>query len=174
MRAHADAGIAVGLWFVLALAAPDLVGAQTESPPIRFDVQVVHGSNQITPARLDPECEEIRKRLPMQFSYLEMLKRESLTLSFGEQGRLALPTGHPINLLPISIVRDRLHLQFQMENVVDTRLQMRSGRPVIFGGGMYKRGQIIIMVTPDFRAHLKGRSPASPRGPRLHRVRGQQ
>lgn len=157
MRRGVTSGLAIGLWLAFTLvAAPALA-------QIELDVQVVHGSNEIENASLDPECADIERRLPIKFKSLRMMERRHLNLKFGQDGRLTLPTGRHLRVVPISIVQDRLHLHFQISDRVDTRLQMRSGRPVIVGGESYDRGQLIIMLTPSF-------DPEPPPGPRLYRI----
>lgn len=164
MTRRLDGRFAAVLCFALSLAAADGARAQGEAQKILFDLQVVKGSNQIVPARQDPACDDIKRRLPMQFSSLEMLAHKRLEMSFGQAGALQLPSGRPIYLLPISIVNGRLHVHFRMEGLVDTRLRMQNGHPVIVGGESYEQGQIIIMLTPQFSA------PPRPTGPKLHRV----
>ena len=157
-RLLAASAVGVGVFGLAAAAA-----AQVE-----LDVQVVHGSNEIEQASMDPACAEIAGRLPMKFKSLRMIKRQRLQLKFGQAGMMSLPTGRRIRLLPISIVKDRLHLHFQMPDVVDTRIQMRTGRPVIVGGEAHERGRIIIMITPTFSAQ---QGPGNgPSGPDTYRV----
>ena len=145
----------IGMATLLTAAAPALA-------QVVLDVQVVHGSNEIEKASLDPECAEIERRLPMKFKSLQMVRRQQMKLGFGEPGNMTLPSGRQMRVLPISIVKDRLHLHFQMPDVVDTRLQMRTGHPVIVGGEPYDKGQIIIMVTPSFTPQEQ---------PKVHRVK---
>ncbi len=92
----------------LGLGLPGPGAAEEAGPavPIRIDVQIVRGSNQIVPAHTDPECAEIKRRLPMSFSTLEMVARRQFQLAFGEKGRVLLPTGRQMYLIPISVVRD--------------------------------------------------------------------
>ena len=160
--------LAAALCLALTLAAADAALAQAEEQKVLFDLQVVKGSNEIVPARQDPACDELKRRLPMQFTSLEMLAQQRMDLGFGEAGRIRLPTGRPVSLLPIAIVQGRLHVHFRMDGLVDTRLQMRSGQPVIIGGESYEQGKIILMLTPTY---THGPPPAEkPRGPQLHRV----
>lgn len=145
--------------------------ARAESPtPIEVDVQIVHASNAIQPAKVDPECESLRKKLPMDFAHLEMKQRKRLSLAFGQSGRLMLPSGRAMNFVPISIVQDRLHLHFQIERMVDTRLQLKNGKEVIVGGEAYDRGRIIVMVRPSFALPARTPDAPPPSGPQLHRV----
>ena len=167
MTARPDGRFAIALCFALTLAAGGAALAQGEAPKVLFDLQVVKGSNEIVPARQDPACDDIKRRLPMQFSSLEMLAHKRLEMSFGQAGALQLPSGRPLYLLPISIVNGRLHVHFRMDGLVDTRLQMQNGHPVIVGGEAYEQGQIILMLTPRFS---QPKPQPKPTGPQLHRV----
>lgn len=154
-------------WLALTVSLLAAGVAQAQSEPIAFDVQVVHGSNHEGKGVVDPACNEIKARLPVQFNSLQMVTHRQMKLKFGESGRVDLPTGRNFTLMPISIVRDRLHVHFQIKDLVDTRLQLRSGRPVIVGGQAWDDGKLIIMLKPAFKAPS---SPAPAKGPRLHRV----
>ena len=167
-----EASVAAFLLVALAVALPET--ARAEDPmgavPVSVEVQVAFASNQSAEGQIDPACAELQSRLPMPFSTLQMLTRERLKLTFGEVGRMRLPSGRQMELVPISVVRNHLHVHFQMEGLVNTRLQMRSGVPVIVGGESYEGGQIILMLTPRFSEYLKGRPRLAPGGPELHRV----
>ena len=165
MRPTSEHGSCILLALTVSLLAAGV--AQAQSEPIAFDVQVVHGSNHEGEGVIDPTCNEIKQRLPVQFDSLQMVTHRQLKLNFGEYGRVDLPTGRNFTLMPISIVRDRLHVHFQIKDLVDTRLQLRSGRPVILGGQAWDDGKLIIMLKPAFKSPA---SPAPAGGPRLHRV----
>lgn len=166
------ARVGAGLLFAFGLFLCDIARADepVDAVPVLLNVQIVYGSNSITPAHTDPECADIKRRLPMPFSTLKMLGKQKMKLTFGQVGRLRLPTGRIIELRPISVVRNHLHLQFEMQGLVNTRLQMRSGVPVIVGGEAHEGGQIIVMLMPSFAAYLHERPIEAPRGPRVHRV----
>jgi hypothetical protein len=167
-----EASVAAFLLVALAVALPGR--ARAEDPvgavPISVEVQVAFASNKEAEGHIDPACADLQDRLPMRFSTLRMLTRQRLKLTFGEVGHMRLPTGRQMDLVPISVVRNHLHLHFQMQGLVNTRLQMRSGVPVIVGGESHEGGQIIVMLTPRFNEYLKGRPRLSPGGPELYRV----
>ncbi len=165
MRGGIEHGNRLWLCFAVSLLAAGVAHAQSE--PIEFEIQVVHGSNAEGQSVVDPACAEIKRRLPVKFNSLQMVTQRTLRLKFGESGQVSLPTGREFRLMPISIVRDRLHVHFQIKDLVDTRLQLRSGRPVIVGGQAWDEGKLIIMLKPAFKTPS---SPRSPAGPRLHRV----
>ena len=155
-----DTAIAFGALTALWMATS--AGAQT-AIPIAFDVQVVHGTNEHEKAS-DPRCAEIKKTLPIQFKTLEEVRREQLTTTLGQARGMNLPSGRRMNLVPISVVDNRLNLLLKMDGLVHTRLQLVSGRPVIVGGEPYQGGKIIIKMTPTFeQPSVPAGSPAIPR-----------
>jgi hypothetical protein len=66
-----------------------------------------------------------------------------------------------VRFLPIQIVDQRLHLHFSMPRM-STRLQLRSGRPLIAGGPPYQDGLIIVQLTPTFEAQEPGALAPAP------------
>ena len=182
-----DTAIAFGALTALWMATS--AGAQT-AIPIAFDVQVVHGTNEHEKAS-DPRCDEIKKTLPIQFKTLEEVRREQLTTTLGQARGMNLPSGRRMNLVPISVVDNRLspeelpdpmiasgaesplrspvvdnrlNLLLKMDGLVHTRLQLVSGRPVIVGGEPYQGGKIIIKMTPTFeQPSVPAGSPVIPR-----------
>jgi len=168
VRISRDLGIGATL-LLAAVLVPVLAAAEGPGPPVEFEVQVVHASNEIQPASQDPACAELKRLLPISFSTLRMLQKKRIRLVLGEAGHMSLPSGRPVSLRPVSVVHQRLHLHLRMKDIVDTRLQLVNGKPVIVGGEAYDRGQIIVMVTPDFGTYL-AEEPTRPTGPQLHKV----
>jgi hypothetical protein len=167
MRVGREVGL--GALLLAAVLVPGLVAAEGKSPPVEFEVQVVLASNEIQPPTQDAQCAELKRLLPIPFSTLRMLQKKRIRLELGEAGHMSLPSGRPLTLRPVSVIHKRLHLHFRMKDIVDTRLQLLNGKPVIVGGEAYDRGQIIVMVTPDFGTYLAEESTL-PTGPQLHRV----
>jgi hypothetical protein len=100
---------------------------------------------------IDPRCEELRKQLgPMRFSSLRVVQERRFRLRMGEDGALALPTGAALRIVPLSIIRKRLNLRLEVPGVVNTRLQMTSGRPVIVGGPRHRGGHLIVQIIPTY------------------------
>lgn len=164
----------VGVLAACALGAlvPQLAAAQTAATapaPIAFDVIVVRALERA--GTVAPACRHLQQRLPMRFGTCSMVKRSQFKLSFGQAGEMKLPTGREVRFLPISIVSETLHLQLEMPGVVNTRLRMTSGSPVILGGERLDGGQLIIQMTPRFspRRAAPGRQPGSL--PAVERVR---
>jgi hypothetical protein len=120
-----------------------------EAQRVSVSVLVAHG----TPGKgkVDAKCESLRKQLgPMQFGSLHTVTERRLKLRMGEQGAVVLPTGADLRIVPLSIIRQRLNLRVEVPGVVNTRLQMTSGRPVIVGGPRHKGGHLVVQIIPEY------------------------
>lgn len=157
--------------FPLLLAVALVAGAAYADPvtdPVTIDVQVAHASNTIKPARVDPDCRQLQRQLPMRFNHLTTQQKKKLDLKMGQAGTIQLPSGRPVRFIPISIVEDRLHMHLGIRGLVETRLQLQNGKAVIVGGEKdASGGRIIVLVRPSFTVPAPSDPPA---GPRLHRV----
>jgi len=156
--------------FLTPLLIPGSALAQGERAlPIVFEVIVVHGSTR--EGVIEESCAAIHSRLKMmRFRSLRMVQQQVFSISLGHPVGMQLPTGKQLRLMPIAVLSGRLHLQFEVPGVVNTRLALENGRPVILGGARHQDGQLIIEVTPRFTADA-GPHP-TPRGPDLERING--
>jgi len=99
---------------------------------------------------VDPECESMQAQLPVRFGTLKIQQRESLQLSFGDLRDVRLPTGAQVHFRPISVFEGKLHMQVDLPDLVNTRVQLDSGRSVILAGVPYQQGNLIIELRPTF------------------------
>ena len=119
--------------------------------PDRVHVQIFVAHAMLTGNEVDPDCRDLKRRLgPMKVGSLHTVSRRAFHLKFGESGAMVLPTGGKLRVVPLSIIRERLHLRVQMPGVVNTRLQMTSGSPVIVGGPKHKGGNLIVQIVPEY------------------------
>jgi len=155
----------------LVLGAAGPAPAQ-DATPIDLELRVIYARKE--KGVVDPDCRDIQKRLPMSFGSLQIVQSESFRLEPGHPAQFELPTGRAVRLLPVSIVGSRLHVYFEMSGVMNTRLQMVSGRPVIVGGEKHEGGHLILELTPTFRALAGPAAPAprSPKSPVVRQVNG--
>ena len=124
------------------------------SPDVTLDVVLVYGSAD--EGAIDPGLSEMQEylqtRLPMRFGTLEKFGSKTVELELGEPFDVPLPSGsEKVNVLPIAIVNGYLHLYLEMPGV-NTRLQIKSGRPVILGGPTFKNGHMLVEITSTFSA----------------------
>jgi len=151
----------------LVLGAAGRAPAQ-DANPVDLELRVIYARKE--KGVIDADCRDLKERLPMPFGSLQTVQSERFRLEPGHAAEFALPTGRPVRVLPVSIVGSRLHLYFEMSGVMNTRLQMLSGRPVIVGGEKHDGGHLILELTPTFRP-LGGPSAPAPRSPQSPTVR---
>jgi hypothetical protein len=162
------------LCLALGLVAADGVWAQTsaqegvEAQPVVLGVRVVHAVKQ---GEIGPGCEDFAKRLPMDFGGLQLVQNQEFELKVGQRTQFALPSGRTVRMLPVAIQGRQLHLHFEMSGIMNTRLRMRSGRPMIVGGEPHRGGQLIVEVTPSFRSGPGSAPVRRPNEPKVQRVR---
>jgi len=159
----------LGLLGLLCALAPAVYAQDART--VELELRVIYATK--AEGVVDPDCVDIQKRLPMTFGSLQTVQSERFRLDTGEAARFELPTGRQVNMVPVSVIGPHLHIQFQMSGVMNTRLQMVSGRPVIVGGERHGVGQLILELTPSFDA-LEGPSApsiAQPNGPSVRPVR---
>ena len=135
---------------LVALAAePAMAEPPQARPQVAVRVLVAHALKE--GSLVDPRCEQLRKRLgPMRFGSLRAVQERQFLLHMGENGAVTLPTGARLKIVPLSIVRKRLNVRVEVPGVVNTRLQMTSGRPVIVGGPRHDGGHLIVQITPEY------------------------
>jgi hypothetical protein len=159
------------LAFASSLVIAGAVSAQEaprDIPPITFKISVARALPQ--DGAIDPDCVELSRRLPMRFGSLTRCAPRVFRVPFGERAQMQLPTGSDIRVLPVTVLRNQLHMQLELPGVVNTRLQMTHGRPVILGGLPHEGGLLIIQVVPEFSHYLKGPERPVQRGPKLIEV----
>ncbi len=124
--------------------------AQADEPEM-VHVQVFVAHAALVGNEIDPECMDLKRRLgPMKVGSLHKVGDRAFHLKFGQPGAMVLPTGGKLRIVPLSIIRKRLHLRVQMNGVVSTRLQMTSGSPIIVGGPKHKGGNLIVQIVPEY------------------------
>lgn len=159
----------LGLLGLLCALAP-LSSAQ-DARTVDLELRVVYATKE--KGVVDADCADLQKRLPMPFGSLQTVQVGRFRLGPGEPAQFELPTGRPVRMVAVAVIGPHLHLQFELSGIMNTRLQMTSGRPVIVGGERHGDGQLIIELTPTFD-ELDGPpapSAATPQGPVVRPVR---
>lgn len=166
MRYAAGLAAALGFFFGGSAAAQDQL--PRDIPPITFKISVALALPQ--EGQIDPDCLELSRRLPMRFGSLTHCAPRVFRVPFGERAEMELPTGSVVSVLPVQVHRDQLHMQFELPGMVNTRLQMTHGRPVIMGGIKYDGGLLIIQVVPEFAEYIREAQPEIPSGPKVYEI----
>ena len=134
---------------VLVLALPEVVAAQAASK-IRFDVMVSRISQQ--PGEVDPRAARLDTELRGDFRYesLAVLKEERLLLELNELATLELPNGKKLQLRPLSISDRGVLVAVNVEDSVQSDMQVPSGHLVAIGAGRFEGGRLVISLEPHF------------------------
>lgn len=161
----------LGLVGLLGLLCAAAVASAQDARPVDLELRVIYAQKE--KGVVDPDCVEIQKQLPMPFGSLQTVQSQRFRLTPGDVAQFELPTGRPVRMVPVSVVGSHLHMQFEMSGVMNTRLQMESGQPVIVGGERHGAGQLILELTPTFDALEGPAAPSAsrPAGPTVRPVR---
>jgi hypothetical protein len=128
-----------------------LLAQSAHADPEMVHIQVFIAHASPSGNEVDPECSRLKKRLgPMKVGSLHKVGNQAFDLRFGEAGDMSLPTGAKLRIVPLSIIRERLHLRVQVPGMVNTRLEMTSGSPVIVGGPKHRGGNLILQIIPEY------------------------
>jgi hypothetical protein len=161
----------MGARAMLLAATLCIAGAAEAQERVQFDLMVAQALEQEGP--VDPACRQLSQRLPMRYGTLRMVQHKVVDLDLGKHAAVQLPSGRVLSFLPIQIVDRRLHVHYRMGDLVSTRLQLVSGKPVILGGEPFEGGTLIVQLTPSF-APPEGTAaqgePAPGSSPRVRRV----
>lgn len=165
-RSGASAVAVLCLCLLHARPAPAQTEPARDIPPISFEVLVAYALDQQGPT--DAPCQELKRRLPMQYGSLTTFERRTVRVVFGDHASVSLPTGD-IMFMPILVHNRVLHTQFQMEGRMNMRMMMTNGKAAIFGPMRFQDGYLIVQVVPDFSTYIDN-PPAGGRGPKLYQV----
>jgi hypothetical protein len=149
VAAASGPGLGLAAAFLLLGLAGEAALAQQRQGTVVVQVMILHADPQAE--RDDSDCAGFRRELgPVDVGHLRIIEKRMLRLAFGENGAVVLPIGSEVRVMPISIHRRRLHMQLAMPGRMNTRLQMRRGKPVILGGPRMQRGHLLVRITSDF------------------------
>lgn len=152
-------GLGVILFAAIGFTGSENAFAQSPNeamPRIRgvaLTVLIAHGMPQ--PGTIDPECRPLQARIrPMRFGTLTAVEKRSFVLPFGTWARVAMPGGRSVQMVPISVVDERLHLHLQVprgaNRGLDTRIRMRNRKPFVVGGTPHRGGHLLVQIVPEF------------------------
>ena len=135
--------------FLLSSASSALAEPAAKTNSIAVRVLVARGGME--PGGIDKDCKELVSQLgPLRFQSLKLVQKRTIYLQMGQRGAVQLPTGGDLRIVPLSIIRERLHMRVEMPGVVNTRLRMQSSRPVIVGGPRHQGGHLIVQIIPEY------------------------
>jgi hypothetical protein len=126
---------------------PNAPPAATQAVYLR--VRVIHADE--AKGGIDKECADVPKTLgPMQFGTLRLIREKRLKLVFGQEGRVVLPEGREVKMLPVSILHRQLYMHLEMPGSMNGQLRVRPGKPIVLGGPAHEGGHLIVHIEPEF------------------------
>ena len=157
----------------LGLMAAETARSQEEPgqlPPV--DCTVTVGFASAKSGIVAAEFGGFQRQMP-HFKSVRLLEKRLFRLHFGEWARVDLPSDDRVDILPVGVYGERLHMQFKMPGVLDTSTRLQNRKGVIVGGRRHKDGFLVIQVEPDFSDYLPEADPA-PGTPPSYRVNDQR
>jgi hypothetical protein len=134
---------------ILVLGLPG-IGAAQGADEIRFDVMVSRISQQ--PGEVDPRAGRLDAQLRGDFRYesLKVLKQERLSIELNELATVKLPNGKKLELRPLSVSDRGVLVAVNVEDSVQSDMQVPNGHLVAIGAGRFEGGRLVISLEPHF------------------------
>lgn len=118
-------------------------------------VKVIHASDKshhIDPG-LAPLISEIRS--VMRYTSYRLLSSENMTLGVGQNGRVGIPGGRTLIVVPLPLKGQRIPYQIKImknnRSIFQTRIQLNNNSSVTIGGPKYKNGVILLNIRGSAR-----------------------
>jgi len=181
-----SAPLAIAAAFVLVGFAPHELRAQTALPlvpdstqapqaalpipPITIRISVASASEQ--EGEMDPAARDIYEHLPAKYRSITMIEERTITVLFGEQAHVALPTGSEVRLMPVAVHGGQLHLQLEVPELINTSMRMANNRAFYVGGVAYRGGTLVFKLVPEFSAYVAAPEVERAASPETRKAKG--
>lgn len=142
---------------ILVLALALLIGAggiSTAHAKVRIEVKTILAAQG--KKHVDPKLVSIVRELKSVFRYssYKLLKGSRLSLNINQTGKVNLPGNRVLRITPIKIKGNRVELQIvisrKKQQVLNTRVKLRSGSSITLGGPKYKGGNLLFNISGSF------------------------
>lgn len=120
--------------------------------PRRIDLQVLVAYISDEPGGVDPQAEELDRRLAGQFRYstLRVLDQRHLDLALGAVESIGLPNGRLLNVRAFQLASRGVLLGVTLKGSLQTDLRVPNGHLVVIGAERYQAGQLVITLKPSW------------------------
>jgi hypothetical protein len=125
----------------------------TAIPPIIIHISVAYASEE--QGDVDPVARDIYEHLPAKYHSIQMIDDRTISVLFGEQAHVSLPTGSEVRLLPVAVHGGQLHLQLEMPEVLNTSMRLSNSRAFYVGGVPHGHGTLVFKLVPDFTPYIE-------------------
>lgn len=126
------------------------IGAAQDARKIRFDVMVSWISQQ--PGEVDPRASRLDTQLRGDFRYesLKVLKQQQVSVELNELATMKLPNDKKLELRPLSVSDRGVLVAVNVEDSVQSDMQIPNGHLVAIGAGHFDDGRLVISLEPHF------------------------
>ena len=136
------------LFFVIAVLLPgDLLAGAS----VRTGIRVIHASSAAV--HVDPGLRDLGPELKSVFRYTSytLLTQRSMDLAPGTQGRVRLPGGRTLEVMPLDIkgrrIKYRIAIFKQGARVFGTEVLLRNRGSLTIGGPRFKNGYLLFNIS---------------------------
>lgn len=129
--------------FLVLLASP----AVAEATEVPLTITIIHARKG--PANIDPKLKGLVKDFKgLPFSSYELKDEATFKLELGSRGRLQLPSGAWLAVVPKNLKGDTLRLAIAIKDYkFRTTVAIQPGKTLAVGGPPYEGGALILAVT---------------------------
>lgn len=118
--------------------------------PARVDLEVTVAQLSDHEGPIDPRGAQIHEKLKRDFRYgsLAVVESRRMRLAINEVGKLELPNGRTLQIVPLLLDDRGVLMAVDLEGVLQTDLRVKSGHLVVFGAHRHGPDRLVIAVTP--------------------------
>ena len=137
-------------------------------PPIQIHLSIARASEK--EGVVDPLARDIYEHLPAQFQSITLLEDRVVPVLLGDQAIVKLPNGGEVRLLAVGVHGGQLHLQLEMQDLVNTSMRLANSRAFYMGGVHLADGTLVFKLVPEFSAYIDKNAPRTAGIPSLPNV----
>ncbi|MBI9089636.1 MAG: hypothetical protein JEZ12_10505 [Desulfobacterium sp.] len=118
---------------------------------VRTGIRVIHASSNAV--HVDPGLRDIEPELKSVFKYTSytLLKQTAMDLAPGTQGRVRLPGGRTLEVVPLDLtgrrIKYRIAIFKQGARVFGTEVLLRNRGSITIGGPRFKNGYLLFNIS---------------------------
>jgi hypothetical protein len=144
-------------------------------PPIQIHISIARASEN--EGAVDPLARDIYEHLPAKFQSITLLEDRVVPVLLGEQAIVKLPNGGEVRLLAVAVHGGQLHLQLEMQDLVNTSMRLANSRAFYVGGVRLDADTLVFKLVPEFSAYIDKNAPRTagiPSLPTVNKVNGKR
>ena len=144
--------------FLVAAAASFLLTGQNAAagaPRVATLVKVINAATGT--AHMDPRLGELGPELKSIFKYnsYRLLNERRMNLEFGKKGKMRLPEGRVLEIIPREIKGGRIRFNIKIgkggKRGFATEIRLKNGSSITIGGPRIKKGYLLLNISGSTR-----------------------